>query len=525
MATPEASLENRLVAAGAGEAGSCLTPRATLKREMLLVLVAGVIATIPVWLTSFPPMVDLPEHAAQVALLRNLHDPGFHFAGLFWVNWFTPYLLGYMLVYALTPVCGVVIACKIVVAVSLGALPVATALLMRETGADCFWALLTLPVMYGFSYSWGFLNFLVATPIGLLALAVFIRHIRRPTARGAAAVALLSVLLFFSHALIYLFFGFIAGVYALLETGSLRKTVLTVFPIAAAVPLAVLWYLRTKSDPGVQDPVFWDLNWITTLDPHTWGGRVTGFFPRLLGVWPPLPCLILGVALFALPFLAGVRLVKRPSVWAPLVICLATTLLAPTGGHSGWALAQRFTVFALPFFVIGLQKPKSTRPSWRAATFFLLFAWMSVILAQTMSFDAEARGFGPILSAMEPNQRTLSLMFMQDTKASPAPAFVHFPAWYSATKHGVVDMNFAVFPVALVRYRPSLTPQPPGVSEWHPQTFRWDTWRGDQYRYFVVHAPVDLGYRLFGWAPCPVSLVTRSGNWWLYEKDPRCGSQ
>lgn len=335
MATPETILENPPAAAHAWKANSSPAASSTQKHEILLLLIASVIATIPVWLPTFPAMVDLPLHASQVALLRNLHDPGFPFAGLFWVNWFTPYLFGYVLVYGLTPLFGIVTACKIVVALSVAALPVATAVLMRETGADCYWALLTLPAMYGFSYNWGFLNFLVATPIGLLFLAFFMRHIRKPTVRSAAGVALLSIVLFFSHALIYLFFGFIACVYALLETGSLRKAVVTVSPIAAALPLTVLWYLRTKSDPAAQDPVFWDLNWITTLDPHTWGGRVTGFFPRLLGVWPPVLCLVLGVALFVLPFLAGVRLTKRPAVWAPLVICFATILLAPTGGHSG----------------------------------------------------------------------------------------------------------------------------------------------------------------------------------------------
>jgi hypothetical protein len=320
----------------------------------------------------------------------------------------------------------------------------------------------------------------------------------------------------------YLFFGVVAGVYALLETGSIRKAALAVSPVAAAAPPAFLWYLRTKADSGTQDPVFWDLGWFNSADPHIWGGRLTGFFPRLLGLWSPLVCLLFGIALFALPLLAGVRLSRRLAVWAPLAVCLAVILFGPTGGHSGWALSQRFAVFALPLFVIGLKRSPVSRPAWRAAAVVLLLAWIVMLSSVTVQYDAEARGFKQILAAMEPNQRVLSLMFLQHTKASPAPVFVHFPAWYSATKDGVVDMSFAVFPVALVRYRSTLPSQDPSVSEWHPQTFRWTQWRGGMYRYFVVHAPVDLGYRLFAWAPCQVSLVARSGNWWLYEKDARC---
>jgi hypothetical protein len=494
-------------------------------REMLLLVAASLLATVPVWLATYPPMVDLPQHAAQIALLRNLHDPSFRFADLFWVNWFTPYLFGYMLVYELTPLLGIVAACKFVVAVALAAVPLSTSVLMRETGAPRYWALLTIPAIYGFSYHWGFLNFLVATPIGLLFLALVIAHTRKPTLRSTAWVALFSLLLFFSHALIYFFFGVIACVYALLETGKLRRAALAVSPVAAALPLTLIWYLRTRIDPGAQEPVVWDLGWITSPDPHAWGGRLTGFFPRMLGIWPAWLSIAIGIGLFALPLLAGARLSKRVAVWAPLAVCLAVVMFAPAGGHSGWAFYHRFTVFVLPFFVIGLEGSQVARSVWRAAVIFLLVGWMTLTVSASRLYAAEARGFAHILSAMEPGERALSLMFIKTSEASPAPVFLHFPAWYSATKQGVVDRNFAVFPVVLVRFRPSVPPPDPIVSEWHPQTFRWREWRGGTYRYFVVHAPLDLGYRLFAWAPCPVSLVAHSDNWWLYEKDARCSSQ
>jgi len=498
---------------------------AAQNREMLLLVAASLLATIPVWMVSFPPMVDLPGHAAEIALLRNLHDPGFRFADLFWVNWFTPYLFGYILLYGLVPLFGIVAACKIVVAVALAALPLSTAVLMRETGADAYWALLTIPAMYGFSYNWGFLNFLVATPIGLLFLAFVIRHTRKPGLRSSVFVALFSILLFFSHALIYLFFGAIACIYAVLETRSFRKAALAVTPMAAAFPLILLWYLRTRSDPGTQEAVYWDLGWITSPDPHAWGGRLTGFFPRLLGLWPPWLSVAIGIALCALPFLAGVRLSKRLAVWAPLAVCAAVLVFAPAGGHSGWGLYHRFTVCALPFFLIGMEKSPVTRPAWRVAPVFLLVAWMTITISASLRYEAEARGFKQVLSAMKPNERALTLMFIRTNKGSPTPVFLHFPAWYGATKQGLVDWSFAQFPVELVRFRPTVPKPDPNISDWNPQTFRWKEWHGDRYRYFVVHAPVDLGHRLFALAPCPVSLVVRSDSWWLYERDPRCSSQ
>ena len=78
--------------------------------EKYMFLLACLLCGMPVWLPDFPPMVDLPQHAAQVALLLNMGKPGFPFSDLFHFNLFTPYLLGYGLTAAFTPVLGIVAA-------------------------------------------------------------------------------------------------------------------------------------------------------------------------------------------------------------------------------------------------------------------------------------------------------------------------------------------------------------------------------------------------------------------------------
>src|SRR5690348_6995364 len=136
-------------------------------QNVLLVAIVSALATIPVWLPAFPPMTDLPQHAAQVAMLREMSQPAFPYRHLFEINWFTPYLVGYLLVYAFTGILGIVVACKLVVSLAIAGIPIATAVLILETGGDSRWALLSVPAMYGFDFQWGFLNFLVAVPLGL----------------------------------------------------------------------------------------------------------------------------------------------------------------------------------------------------------------------------------------------------------------------------------------------------------------------------------------------------------------------
>jgi hypothetical protein len=490
-------------------------------RVTLLIFVVSLLGIVPVWLSYYPPMVDLPQHGAQIALLRNLHDPGFRFAGLFQVNWFTPYLFGYMVVYALAPVLGIVAACKVVISLALVGMPLATERLMQETGADRYWALLTIPAMYGVAFEWGFLNFLVAAPLGLILLLLSIRYVRRPTLRDSLWLALFTCLLFFCHALVCVFFGIIACLYALAETRQLKKAAIAILPLAAVTPIMLAWYIRTKSQPMAQQSTVWDLGWFDSSWDLTSLGRVNGFFPRLLGIKAGAICNVFGAALFCVPFLAGARPLRRLAVWIPLCVCAGVLLFAPATLFGATFVFHRFTIFALPLFMLGIGGGTRHRVS-HAAVAIVLIAWFALVANRTLQYAAEAKDLKQIVSAMEPNERALSLVFVPYTQTISAPVLLHLPAWYSAVKEGVVDVNFALFPVELVQYRADAQPAAQIGFENQPETFSWYGWNGSAYRYFVVHAPEDLLRRLFGRAPCRLRLVARSNDWWLYEKPSPC---
>ena len=260
-------------------------PRPSRRRTCLLLAFAGVCAALPVWVAHYPPMVDLPQHAQQVALFRELHDPGFRFAHMFEVDWFTPYLIGYALLYALTPLFGILTACKLVVTAALAAIPPATGLLIDEIGGDAFWAVLVTPGLLGCVYYWGFLNFLVAAPLGILFLWMWMRRMRDPTPGSAAAIAVLVNLLFFCHALACAFCMIIAAGWLLLRTRRLRDVLRIGFPLITVLPLAAQWVFNSSSHPYASPTVVgWDLGWFTPADSASMDGRLLGFFPRLFGL-------------------------------------------------------------------------------------------------------------------------------------------------------------------------------------------------------------------------------------------------
>jgi hypothetical protein len=231
---------------------------------------------------------------------------------------------------------------------------------------------------------------------------------------------------------------------------------------------------------------------------------------------------LVGLSLFLLPLLAGARFTRRLGIVIPFIVCAATLLFAPGRLYGIDFTFQRFTVFVLPLYLIVLQQPSGRLwPRWTWPACGLLAAgWIGVVSVHAIRYEAEAAGFGEILARMEPSERALSFTFERDSVAAIAPPFLHFPAWYSASKGGVVDPTFAGTHVQLVLYRPS-TVRLEGF-EWNPGDFNWKSHGGVHYRYFVAKALDDRSQSLFRDATCSVRLVHHVNHWWLYEKDPGC---
>ena len=522
-----------------GAAGDLIAGVGTISASSRWILLAtSVIAVIPVWISRYPPMSDLPQHAAQVALLRDLHNPQFPYAGMFHLNWFTPYLFGYLLVYFLSAFIGIVAACKTAVSLFVVGLPLSTGFLIDSIGIDPFWAILTIPCAYGFAYQWGFLNFLIAAPLGICFLAFVIRHRQIFSSVPAVFFAIYAVALFFCHALICAFFGICAVLFILTTAGSIRAATYRILPLTAVIPVALLWLQRTATNPAAMRPGRGDWNWLTTTEPYyqslseelhlrsAFWGRLTGFTPNLLGVFPSWWHLAIAVALIALPFLAGLRFNNRFAYRLPLLLCVAVLLWCPETIFGTDFVYQRFTMFAIPMLLVSLAGPfhltKRTLVV-KLAALLIVVGLVNTAVTRAKAFNVETNGFSHALALMEPGQRVLSLAFDHEDGVSIAPTFLHFPSWYAAEKQGLVDPSVAMMHPELVLYRTGATPAAVLWDfEWDPDEFQWSDYSGNQYRYFVVRSQEDHTTSLFSDASCPVQLRFHQEEWWLYERATDC---
>jgi hypothetical protein len=310
--------------------------------------------------------------------------------------------------------------------------------------------------------------------------------------------------------------------------------------MAAIAPLIVIWFVQASNHPLSNFPIGWDLSWFTTGDYYysnfaTWAnpdnpgwGRINGFIPRLLGARPQLFITLLGIFIFALPFLSGGRISKSRVRLIPVLAITLVLLLLPTLLFGNMYTFQRFTWLAMPLFLIMIDAPaRAGRVNnyLRMLAPAIAFGWIIFMAMHAMQFNKDMQGFDTILEKAEPGKRTLSLVFKRDDSDSIAPEFLHFPAWYAALKSGITDPSFAVTFVQPVSYKPEYVPKAKFEGfEWNPQWFDWQKFDGQKYDYFVVRAPIDMAGYLFKTSPCTVSLAVRSGQWWLYQKDPKCQS-
>jgi hypothetical protein len=474
--------------------------------------VALALAVAPIWFTGYIPMVDLPQHAAQIAALHEIRSGNTVFTEIFTTNWFTPYLLGYTLLYLLSTIFPIQIAAQALVSVAIVSVPLATALLIREVGADPRWRWLAIPGAYSFSFYWGFLSFLVAVPVALMLLRSAIRFDKMPDIRRATALAAFSIALFFCHVIALGFISVVAAAYFLARHPTdFKKAVIRCIPLAAPLPIMAAWaFLTYDSEAVVRNaPVFF--------------GPLSARL-KLLLVQPAgfdqqsMVATLVTVAILLVPVIAGSKPSRDLARWAPFGMGLLLFVVWPRSAFHTAFMFPRLGVFIAPLWLVAWDPPSARHSKLDTLAMIVVLVWLMANVGRFAAFAREIESFDRVLDRMEPGQRAAGLVFDRGTRLFGGPVHMHMPAWYQAKKHGIVDFNFADAYAPVVRFKPSRGPRLTERVGWYPWEMDWAKHGGSQYRYFVVKAPIDVSEDLFGRQRDGLSLITREGDWWLYER-------
>jgi hypothetical protein len=472
--------------------------------------VALLLAVVPIWVGRYVPLIDMPQHAAQITALHELWSGNATFSGLFEINWFTPYLLGYLLLYGASLVMPVAVATQLLVSVAVIALPLATAHLLRVVGADVRWRWLAIPCAFSFAFYWGFLSYIVAAPIALLFIARTVRFVQVPSVRNAVAIAVFAHLLFFCHVIVLgtaslAALGYVAGAtYRDPKTLALRC-----LPYTTPLPLIAVWFAATyRAETSVQN------------DPIVYGGIDERFYQLL--VQPAgqdrisLVTLLVTVAVVMLPALAGSTFSRKPERWLPGALMLLAFVLMPHYVMSTAYVFQRLGLFLVPLWLMAWDPPGALRRRVEGLAIAAVLLVSFTNIGRFVGFARETESFRDVLAAVPPRHTIASMVYDPYSEFFTLPVYLHFPVWYQANASGIVDFNFANFFSQMVRYRRHASGMTDDLT-WTPTEFDWKTNGGERYDYFIVKSSSDVSPDIFKEQRDSVELVTRSGWWWLYR--------
>ena len=495
-----------------------LTPLgATLQlRNQRLFVAVLLLSAVPIWIGGgYLPMVDMPQHAAQVTALRGLLTGDPMFTSLFEINWFTPYLLGYLLLYLLSLVLPIMVATQLLVTCAVLSVPLLTGALLRAVGADERWKWLAIPASFSFAFYWGFLTFMLAFPLALLFLINSIRFAQAPNLRHAIFTALFAVFLFFCHIIALAFASAVALAYVVaVSPRNVRGLLLRIAPFAAPLPLIASWLVITYSTEA------------TVRAPIAYGPLLDRFLMLLAqpagreALYPAI-CLPVTAALLFLPTLAGSTASRRPERWLPFAVGLVLFFVMPAYVLNTGFVYQRLGLFLVPLWLLGWDPPAPAARRLEWVGILVVVCWVLASVARFAAFARESESFRVVAAQIEPGRRVASMVFDNSSAQFATPVYLHFPAWYQATGPGVVDFNFGDFFPQPVRYRADAGPRLPEQLAWYPIAFDWNAHGGARYDYFLVKASFDVAPDIFKERLGSVELVARSGWWWLYRNVER----
>ncbi len=479
------------------------------------------------WLAPHLPMVDLPQHAGQIALMRDLLIGHGRWADVVHINWFTPYLIGYLLALPLSLVLPISIALQILLSLGYLAFLGLCTMLRRHFGADPRLDWLALVPYLGLSYKWGFLTFLVAAPIALGLVLLSSLYAERPTLRRGLAVVAVGVVLLASHGLQFLFAWCTGVAFLMFRWRKARYRLAAFMPYALLAVLCGIYFLMSRSVEA-------DFNVPYGYAQYRQYGltRLVKFPLFAVGEREDaLPMLPLVALLLAAPWAFGLRPRRdRAIACIPFAVVVSIMLLVPSFAMNTAFLYERFALYLLPTYGWifaasrdGAAGATSSRQAHAAALGLaaVCAALLTLNALRVWNFGRETRALDGLIGKLEPFQRALILVFNgRSPAANNSFVYIHYPAWYQAERGGMVDFNFAWFPPQVVRFRPGhLPPWRPGL-EWQPDKFDWHAHRGADYRYFFVRSLEPVPTDLFKGAECPPVRLWSVEAWTVFERQP-----
>jgi hypothetical protein len=481
----------------------------------------------PIWHPRFLPLVDLPNQLAAIGVWRHYGDPAWGFSRFYELSRLPLPSWGYHApVVLLSYLVPIEIANKLYLSAYALGLPVAAALLAQRMGRSPWYALFVFPLVFNVNFGYGFIAFCAGLTLALFALVTLDHFLEIPTRRAGAALVFLTLALYLTHLLPWLYFGFAAAVLLGCHGWHPRRMATAVLLLLPSVAVAI-WTFRVAGHghPALPASFAWDPQYQPLL--QTMGQAPSA----LLCAWQDDRAyrLLLGLCAVWMILLLGARTDTHDSearrhgfvyrlelVFAltALLVCLLPARLAKPVDVP--MLGGRFvSVSLLLLFLLPHGAIVGRRKLWLVPVVALAIYYPIRLGQKWKEFDFRAASLRRLMTEVPRGSSTLTLALGDGDdpavmkQASPLAAFHAYPQLLT----GGFDPWALSTGSPMVRKESAALPAP----EWrNPRSFVADE-HALSYDYVLVANELE-DYALFGPNDAVrFPLVRRDGMWRLYR--------
>ena len=504
--------------------------RAGIRRDpwfVALFAVLWICALVPLWAPRFLPLLDMPDHLDAIAIWHRYRNPAWGYSKYYELNLIPLPYWGYFLpVHLLSYLMPIEIANKVYLSAYALLLPLSAAMLARQMGRSHWLALFSFPLVFNMNFSYGFITFCAGIVVLSFALVVLDRYLEQPTARRAWALALLSILLYLTHVLPWMFFG-VASILLVFCHGWHPRRILTA--AALEIPsllLAMYGFHRSAGTTAVQaGPLAYDAKGeelINSLQQIPL--RVITGWPANGPYWIVLALALCWIAVLLTARAGSDDVEARRDGWPhrlELVALLAAIAYLFLPMHlfkpvDLWMIGGRFITLVALFGALLPHGPIAGKRRLLFVPVVLLSIYYPLALASKwVQFDRRAAGFRRLMRRVERGSSTLTLVMGDGSDPAVDPQAVPYLQFHAYAQYLAGGFDPWALDTGFPYTRKPNTGFP--APRWkHPETFTFDQ-HGSHYDYILTkgewtdHAlfgPDDSGR-----AP----LVAQDGDWRLYS--------
>lgn len=492
---------------------SASTPDLDRAVRIVAFLFSAALLALPFLVVEFPPVGDLPQHAAQIRLAADaLTNP----QSVYELRWWVPYSFAYLVLggamFVLGPVAGAKFGAYLIATTWVGAIHLLAAVRRRPVESAMVASLFVL----GCGFYWGFVSFLVALlPLSLFVLLAYGTW-ERPLSRYDILRWLGLELWLWSTHLLAVVMGL--GWLGLLLIRRRRMGSLALQRLAMSTPLVIASaaFYPTLKSRAFQGPPHWFQLPTSRLSSQWVGdyalGGFHGEFERVV---------LFGVLAWALLGVAQARRKGGQERFdAPLSaaggVFLAAAFLLPDQVDNTILFATRWLAPGIAFVVLSAPPPSLGRAGGAVAPLLALAMAMGTSFAWARFEAVDLDGLSAAVHAIEDRPRVLGLATRRESELMRGRPFLQTFAWAQVVHGGSLNFSFAEFgPFPVVFRRPFTPPWTPGL-EWFPERVVASDFA--HFDYAIVSGDRETHRRLmqrYGLRP-----VSRPGVWRAYRIVP-----